>query len=307
MQKPTSKPVPPSIREFMHHLQVERGISKASQDAYQRDLLQLAEYCQINQFPFPTIGCETINSFVDSLRNHGLRPNSIARKISAIKTFYSYMIQEKHVEENPCRMLQAPKFNKRFKSALPLDEMQQLIHATEQEGNDALRLRDQAMIELMYAAGLRVSELLQLRPGDIDFQNQYLRTMGKGKKERLVPFHDEALRKLIEYVEHARPVLVKQNHTETLFVNRNGNKMSRMGFWKVLKKYALSAGIKTKLSPHIMRHSYATHLLANGVDLRVLQEMLGHSSITTTELYTHLDEQQMIGMHAKFHPRNKKM
>lgn len=307
MQKNTAKPLPPSVREFMHHLKVERGISNASQDAYQRDILQLAEYCQINQYPFPVASCDAINSFVESLRNHGLRPNSISRKISAIKNFYLYMIQEKYLDENPCRMLQSPKFNKRFKSALPQDEMQQLIHATEQEGNDALRIRDQAMIELMYAAGLRVSELLQLRPGDLDFQNQYLRTMGKGKKERLVPFHDEALSKLIKYVNYSRPELVKQNHTETLFVNRNGKPMSRMGFWKLLKKYALAAGIKTKLSPHIMRHSYATHLLANGVDLRVLQEMLGHSSITTTELYTHLDEQQMIGMHTKFHPRNKKI
>lgn len=305
MSNQISAPIPTSVREFIYHLQMERGGAKASLEAYKRDVLQLVDYCHKHSEPFPVVGCHIINSFADWLREQGLRPNSISRKLSAIKSFYAYLMDEGYMDENPCRLLQLPKFKKRFKSALHQDEMHRLITAAEQEGNDALRQRDQAMIELMYAAGLRVSELLSLRPGDIDFQNRYLRTVGKGNKERLVPFHDEALTKLIGYMNHARPVLVGHKQAETLFVNRSGKPMSRMGFWKILKKYAMLAGISSKLSPHIMRHTFATHLLENGVDLRVLQEMLGHSSITTTELYTHLDEQQMQKMHKKYHPRNK--
>ncbi len=295
------------LREFLDHLQLERGMAKATVEAYRRDIAQHIEYMKERGIDFPqAVDNHVFLDYSEWLRYEGHRATTLARKISALRRFYQYLLLEKYIDEDPCKLVRSSQPPRQFKGALSPEEMQRLIDATEQEGEDALRLRDQAMIELLYATGLRVSELLKLRPGDMNFQFGFLRIMGKGSKERLVPFHAGAAQKVQEYIELGRPVLCENQASETLFVNRRGKPLSRMGFWKILRKYAVIAGITTELTPHTLRHTFATHLLENGVDLRTLQELLGHSSISTTGIYTHLDQRRMQELHQRFHPRAKK-
>lgn len=306
-EKAEPQHIHPYLREFLDHLALERGVAKATIEAYRRDIKQHLQFLNDHAILFPqSMNNEAFIDYVDWLQTQGRKPNSVSRKISALRHFYQYMLNEKYITDDPTRLVRTATPPKQFKGALDADEVQRLISATENEGNDALRLRDQAMIELLYATGLRVSELLNLRPGDINFQFLFLRTMGKGSKERLVPFHKQAAAKMKQYLEESRPQLCKTHNPDTLFVNRLGKPLTRMGFWKILRKYATIAGITSDLTPHTMRHSFATHLLENGVDLRVLQELLGHASISTTEIYTHIDQRRMQELHQKYHPRNKK-
>jgi len=294
-------------REFLDYLALERGAARATIDAYRRDIAQHLEYLEEQSIAFPDdVTANSLLDFFEELRNKGLRQNSLARKSSSLRGFYNYLSEEGYIEVNPSRLLRTPSPPKRFKGALKVEEVERLIDATSGEKNTAFRLRDRAMLELLYATGLRVSELLALRPGDFNFQYKFLRTVGKGDKERMVPFHDQAEQAVKEYAEQARPALISKTNCEFLFVNRFGRSLSRMGFWKILRKYGLLAGITSKLSPHTLRHSFATHLLANGVDLRVLQQLLGHASINTTEIYTHFDERQFKELHVKYHPRGGK-
>ncbi|MEW6236718.1 MAG: site-specific tyrosine recombinase XerD [Candidatus Omnitrophota bacterium] len=307
MSEQEPKKTNPYLRQFLDHLVLEKGAAKATLDAYRRDVEQHLRFLEERKTAFPAqMNGEVFLNYVEWLRGEGKRPTTMARKISALRRFYRYLVREKTFEEDPSRLVRSSTPPKQFKGALDADEVQRLLEATENEGDDALRLRDQAMIELLYAAGLRVSELLHLRPGDFNFQYLFLRTMGKGSKERLVPFHERAAQKIREYMERGRPVLCGGRAADTLFVNRFGKPLSRMGFWKILRKYALLAGITSDLTPHTLRHSFATHLLENGVDLRVLQELLGHSDISTTEIYTHIDQRRMRELHQQFHPRGKK-
>lgn len=297
----------PYLRQFLDYLSIECGVSKATYDAYRRDIQQHLNFLAEQNAAFPQEAtCILYHEFLDSLRGEGLRTTSLARKQSALRRFYQYLIQEGTLKEDPTRLSRISMPSKRFKGALTQEEMTALIAAVQQEKNPLLRDRDEAMLELLYATGLRVSELLNLRPGDLNMQFLYLRTLGKGSKERLVPFHDHAAQKVQEYMQNSRKALCAKRPCETLFVNRFGKPMSRMGFWKLLQKYALMAGIVTELSPHTIRHSFATHLLENGMDLRVLQELLGHASISTTEIYTHIDERRLFEMHRRFHPRNRR-
>lgn len=303
----TPAPAQRFIGEFIDYLRLEQGSSERTLDAYRRDLDQHAKAMHQEGVAVPEgMTPELVTSVLDEWRMQGLRPSTIARKLSSLRRFYRYLSREGHLSEDPTRFTRNPSTPKRFKGALTTDEVQRLLDSVALEPKMPLRLRDEAMIELLYATGLRVSELLSLRPGDLNMQFHFLRTMGKGGKERLVPFHTEAATRVERYLQDARHSLCGTQASETLFVNHRGGKMSRMGFWKRLRKYATLAGITTDLSPHIVRHSFATHLLQNGADLRVLQELLGHASINTTEIYTHLDERQMQEMHKRFHPRNRK-
>lgn len=297
----------PRAREFITHLRLERGAAGATCEAYRRDLAQHFSYLAERSIEFPAaVDAETLLEYFGRLRTKGLRPNTIGRKMSALRNFYQYLIAEGHIADDPCRLLQTPRVRKHFKGALTQEEIARLLEAVEGEKHPAARLRDKAMLELLYATGLRISELLNLRPGDLNFQFRFLRTMGKGSKERLAPFHQRAGEIVLEYLEHGRPALCAEPKTDALFINRRGTKLSRMGFWKILRKYALTAGIAAELTPHTLRHTFATHLLNQGADLRSVQEMLGHANISTTELYTHLDGRRMRELHQKHHPRNRK-
>lgn len=295
------------IREFIDYLSLERGSSKATCGAYRQDLNQHLDFLAEQNVPFPQgVTDSIVSDFMQYLQNLGLRPTSLARKTSSLRCFYRYLVQEEYLSSDPTRLVRTCTPPKRFKGALDVEEVERLIEATGREENRAFRLRDCAMLELMYATGLRVSELLRLRPGDLNFQFKFLRTVGKGNKERLIPFHDRAEKAVLDYMESGRPELMNTRPTETLFLNRFGKPLSRMGFWKILRKYGLLAGITAELTPHTLRHSFASHLLANGVDLRILQELLGHASITTTEIYTHFDERRFRELFLKYHPRSRR-
>ncbi|MGI6454408.1 MAG: site-specific tyrosine recombinase [bacterium] len=297
----------PFLRKFLDYLTFECGVSQATLEAYRRDIEQHIQFFEEQKIPFPQeINPLHYHHFLDSLRARGLRPTSLARKQSALRRLYQFLLEQQDIEEDPTRLSKVSLPYKRFKGALSHEEMKRLFDAIRQEKDPALRDRDTAMLELLYATGLRVSELLKLRPGDMNFQFNYLRTIGKGNRERLIPFHQKAAKIVQEYLKNTRPQLCRKHASDTLFVNRFGKPMSRMGFWKILQKYARIAGIVSDLSPHTIRHSFATHLLENGMDLRVLQELLGHASITTTEIYTHIDQRRLFDLHKQYHPRNRR-
>lgn len=294
------------LMEYIHYLAAERGAASNTIFAYRRDLLDHLRYLERRGIGFPEgVDEEVITRYMDDLRARGLRQSSIARKQSTLRRFYRYLTREGYCANDPTRLIRAPRRTPHFSGSLSREEVNCLLTAVMTTDESPLHLRDKAMLELLYATGLRVSELVSLRPGDLNFSLGYLRTMGKGGKERLVPFHQAAGERVQEYLERGRSHLLKGRQNEFLFLNRSGQRLSRMGFWKVLRQYALQAGITTHLSPHTLRHSFATHLLEAGTDLRLLQEMLGHASISTTEIYTHIDERRMHDLHRRFHPRAK--
>ena len=294
------------LTEYLYYLTSERGAARNTVAAYRRDLIAHLSYLDEQGVGFPTeVDEDVIVAYMEHLRSQGLRQTSIARKQSALRRFYRYLTREGYLSSDPTRLVRTPRRTAHFSGALSFKETTRLLDIVMSQDDSPLHLRDKAIIELLYATGLRISELLGLRPGDLNLSLGYLRTMGKGNKERLVPFHQAAGARVEEYLERGRPELLKGRQSEYLFLNRSGKPLSRMGFWKVLRKYALAAGIRAQLSPHTLRHSFATHLLEAGTDLRLLQEMLGHASISTTEIYTHVDQRRMHDLHKKFHPRAK--
>ncbi len=295
------------LTEYLHYLAAERGSSANTVSAYRRDLQDHLNYLAEHQIDFPSAVDEAvISAYTEDLRTRGLRQSSVARKQSALRRFYRYLVREGYCTADPTHLVRTPRKTPQFSGALSQEEMGHLLDTVMGGDETPLELRDKAMMELLYATGLRVSELLGLRPADLNLASGYLRTMGKGGKERLVPFHQQAASRLQDYLERGRPRLAKGRHAAYLFLNRSGQTLSRMGFWKILHGYALRAGIATHLSPHTLRHSFATHLLEAGTDLRLLQEMLGHANISTTEIYTHIDRRRMHNLHDQFHPRAKR-
>ncbi|HOE11982.1 MAG TPA: site-specific tyrosine recombinase XerD [bacterium] len=295
------------LTEYLHYLTAERGSSPNTVSAYRRDLQDHLNYLAERQVEFPSAVDETaISAYTEDLRTRGLRQSSIARKQSALRRFYRYLVREGYCATDPTHLIRTPRKTPQFSGALSREEMTRLLDTVMNGSETPLELRDKAMMELLYATGLRVSELLGLRPADINLSSGYLRTMGKGGKERLVPFHQQAAFRVKDYLERGRPRLAKGRQAAYLFLNRSGQPLSRMGFWKILHGYALRAGIAAHLSPHTLRHSFATHLLEAGTDLRLLQEMLGHANISTTEIYTHIDRRRMRDLHDQYHPRAKR-
>ena len=297
------------FRGFLHHLSAERGLAKNTVASYRRDIAQHLEWLDEKEIEFPAgITSTTLLEYLSALRQSGLRLTSLSRKTSSLRTFYAYLVEEEVYSESPAERIKLPRRQAQFSSALERDEVQRLLDHIASLEESPLRLRDEAILELLYATGLRVSELVNLRPGDLDLQQDYLRTIGKGGKERLIPFHDLARQKIQLYLAKARPILAAASRkgkspSGKLFLNKNGGALSRVGLWQKLRAYAIAAGLKDLPSPHTMRHSFATHLLEGGADLRVVQELLGHSSISTTEIYTHVDRRRMRNLHREYHPR----
>jgi len=293
------------LQDFLAYIVIDRGLSLNTKENYERDLrgyLLFIEKQNLNGIEM--IERQHIQNYLIELYERGLNTKSVARQLSAIRTFHQYLIIEKISEKNPCDLIESPKLSRDLPEILSIDEVDRLLESFRQD--KAGDIRNRAMVELLYASGLRVSELLNLKLDDLHLSMQFIKCQGKGSKERLVPIGEVATEILELYLTTSRPELMK-TPTNLLFLNRFGERMTRQGFWKILKKQAQLAGITKVLSPHKLRHSFATHLIENGVDLRLVQEMLGHSDIATTQIYTHLSKEHLRDVFEQAHPRSEKM
>jgi integrase/recombinase XerD len=293
------------IQNFLNYLEVEINVSPNTVNAYRNDLDQFAAYLDAkNILTFDLKDSSIIFDFLDQLRNKGASLSSSARRLSAIRMFIRFLAAEGMISQDYASTLKFPNLWKRLPDFLTFEEVRKFLSAPAQDS--PLGLRDRAMLELYYATGARVSELTALKLANVNFPLKLLRIMGKGGKERIVLFGDRAEAWLERYLEEVRDSLAARNRKgdpEFVFLSRNGKPLTRDLVFRVVKKYARQAGIASKASPHVLRHSFATHLLEGGADLRMVQEMLGHVSITTTEIYTHLDRAKLKAVHARFHPR----
>jgi len=246
---------------------------------------------------------EHITDLIVLLSRMGLKSNSIARNLTSIRRFHKFLVTEGYSDSNPAGALDSPKLWRKLPTVLNVEEMKSLLNQPAEQ--EALGLRDKAILEFLYAAGVRISELIHLKRKDLLLEVELVRVMGKGQKERIIPIGKKALKWVKKYLQDSRPQLAKRTSEDFLFLNRRGRPLSRMGLWKILRKYVMKAGIKKKVSPHTIRHSFATHLLEGGADLRAVQEMLGHADISTTQIYTHLDREYLKQEHRHYHPRSR--
>ena len=292
------------IQEFSDYLRIEKRNSPHTVSAYRRDLNRFS--AELAGQKVDSVTTADIRDFLISLREQGLSPASVARSLSSIKSFFKYLCQDKQFQDNPAEILETPKRWRKLPDVLSSEDVDNLLKSPDLES--VLGLRDKAMLEILYASGLRVSELINLQVSQLDMQVGYLRTLGKGSKERIVPIGAMAKRAVENYILNSRPALVSSRKdggkSEELFVTRRGRGMTRQGFWKLLKGYVAQANIRASVSPHTLRHAFATHLLERGADLRSVQQMLGHSDISTTQIYTHILGKRMLEIHQQFHPRS---
>ena len=290
------------IDAYLSHLAVERRLSSHTVESYGRDLSQLFEMATGLGRPVESLDRRALEQHVRALMAEGRSPRSVARSVAGVRGFYRYLVLSGDRQDNPAGDLLAPRAWKTLPKSLSMDQVERLLQSpdtTEPRG-----LRDRALIELLYATGLRVSEVVSLRPQDVNLESGYLTCAGKGRKQRLVPVGDEAAAWLTRYLREGRPALLKRRGSPRLFVNaRGGAGLTRVGFWKIVKAYGRQVGVSA-LSPHMLRHSFATHLLERGADLRAIQMMLGHSDLSTTQIYTHVLEARLRAVYDKFHPRN---
>ncbi len=289
------------IEEFLEYLRVERGLAANTLKSYGRDLKQFAEYLEDAPTSYEEASRTTIVSYLLKLQKEGKATSTIARRLAALKAFYQFLVDEERLDRDPTANVDSPKQKKKLPQVLSVNEVERLLEQPDTSSETGLR--DRAMLELLYATGTRVSELVSLDLDDIDLNEQRVRCRGKGSKERIIPLGSMAVKAIREYLQEARPPLVRNTSTEALFVNHHGSRLSRQGFWKIVKKYAAEANIKKSITPHTLRHSFATHLLENGADLRAVQELLGHADISTTQIYTHLTKSRIKDVYSKAHPR----
>jgi integrase/recombinase XerD len=290
------------IERFGDFLSLEQGASPRTHEAYGRDLVRFASWARTRGAAAPTdVGPRLLRDFVYHLKDVGLAPASIRRNVSAVRTYYRFLLAEGHVVRDPSERLETPKRWRTLPDVLTVDEVSRLLAAPSLD--EPLAFRDRALLELAYGAGLRVSEWIGLGAKDVLFEEQLVRVFGKGSKERLVPIGRSAIGAVAVYLRELRPKLERGAGKGVLFLNARGTPLTRMGAWKILRKYVEQAGITKHVSPHTLRHSFATHLLEGGADLRAVQEMLGHADISTTQIYTHVDREYLRSVHRQFHPR----
>ena len=291
----------PDLDMFLEHLVVERGLRQNSLEAYHRDLVRYVTYLGERGRRATALDRAEVSRYLLSLREAGLSPRSVARHLSAIRQFHRFLVRSGRTTEDPTAHLEAPRPWQRLPGVLSTEEVDRLLAA--RDGATPRDLRNRAMLELMYASGLRVSELVGLRLADVDFSLGIVRVTGKGDKERLVPVGETAVTSLRAYLRDGRPRLEKGRPSEYFFLGQHGKGLTRQMFWQLIKRAALAAGITTAVTPHTLRHSFATHLLERGADLRSVQLMLGHADIGTTQIYTHLSRGHLKAIYDKFHPR----
>ena len=291
------------LQDYMTMLKVERNLARNSLESYERDLQQYHQYLK-TELKLKTIRNVTlghIRSFVRKLSNRGLAANSIKRAVSSIRTYHNFLSAEGHMKDNPAQLLDTPKIPRKLPNVLTIQEIDKILGIIPE--NAPMAQRDLAIFEMMYSCGLRVTELCDFKTSDILWDSEMIRVQGKGSKQRFVPIGPIARENLKNYLNHERNTLADKNpNVAEVFLSRNGRKLTRMMIWVLLKKWTESAEVKKEVSPHTLRHSFATHLLEGGADLRSVQEMLGHRDITTTQIYTHLDKEHLKDVHRTYHP-----
>jgi len=290
------------VDAYLSHLAVERRLSPNTVESYGRDLSQLAAAAAALERPVESLDRRALEEVVRQLMGEGRSPKSVARAVACFRGFYRFLVVSGRRQDNPAVDVRAPKAWKTLPKFLSTEEVDRLLASP--DTTQPRGVRDRALIELLYATGLRVSEMVNLRQQDLNLESGYLTCTGKGRKQRLVPIGDEASSWLKRYLQNGRPLLLKKRASPRLFVNaRGGSGITRVGFWKILKQYGRDAGLPRTLSPHVLRHSFATHLLERGADLRAIQMMLGHADLSTTQIYTHILDARLRAVYDKFHPR----
>ncbi len=292
------------LKEYEYYLKITKGLRENSIKSYMSDLIEYIEFLTKNYMlnDPDKITKQHIRNFIGRLKRKHNTASSISRKMSAVRSFHKYLMLEKLITSNVSLGVSLPKKEQRLPQILSVEEVEALMIAA--DGDEPLELRNRAMLELLYGSGLRISELIGIKLGDLHLNMGFLNIIGKGNKERIVPLGEEGRYSLRRYLDKGRPVL-KKVPGDIVFVNNRGSSISRVGFYKALKKLALKAGITKDVSPHTLRHSFASHLLENGVNLRMVQELLGHEDISTTQIYTHISKKQLKNVYEEFHPRAK--
>lgn len=289
------------IDQYVVYLRDVRRMSPNTVESYARDLGLLAGFASKREQSVDALQRPDLETFVRQLMSSGLSPRSVARTVACVRGFYRFVAMERRQESSPADDLRPPRAWAALPKFLSLDEVDQLL--AQPDTGTARGLRDKALIEVLYATGLRVSELIALRAGDLNLDEGYLTCIGKGDKQRMVPLGHEAADWVRRYIREGRPALLGRKSSPWLFLNARGGALSRVGFWKILKEYGVKAGVSRDISPHVLRHSFATHLLERGADLRMIQMMLGHADLSTTQIYTHVLEARLRASYDKFHPR----
>lgn len=293
-----------ALKDFIHYVMVEKGLAKNTLAAYERDLKSYTHYLRNVE------KIEDINDvqrthivhFLGFLKEQGKASKTLARHVASLRAFHQFLIRDKVTDHDPSVHIETPKLAKTLPHVLNQQEVETLLEAPKQ--TDHYGLRDKAMLEILYATGMRVSEMIGLDVGDAHLTMGFVRCIGKGNKERIIPIGTSATKAVQEYLDRGRVQFVSRKHRDdALFLNHHGKRLSRQGFWKILKRLTKEAGIEKELTPHTLRHSFATHLLENGADLRAVQEMLGHVDISTTQIYTHVTKTRLKDVYSKFHPR----
>ncbi|MBN2379369.1 site-specific tyrosine recombinase XerD [candidate division WOR-3 bacterium] len=302
----------PLLTEFINYLIAERNLSANSVEAYKRDLCQFMAFITDQSKYVTSIRTADLHDYMSRLAEAGLAPRSVARKLSAIRMFLRYLLDTSKIDKDPGENIASPKLPRKLPTVLTVEEVRQVISVAENilksadsPKKTAIALRNHAMLEVLYGSGLRISELIGLKLGDIFLAEGFLRVIGKGDKERVVPIGEPEIRAVRRWIDSGRLHLLKPagKGRDALFLNVRGEPLSRMGAWKIIHSCVVGAGLKVEVTPHTFRHSFATHLLEGGADLRAVQEMLGHASITTTEIYTHVDRSYLREVYKTFHPR----
>ena len=299
-----------AIESFLNYLSVEKGFSQNTLDAYRNDLIQLADFVKEEadknniEASWADFRKDGVLRYLLNLRERNYAPTTVSRKVAAARSFFTFMINEGRVKENPTENIRSPRVGKSLPRPISINEVRRLL---EQPGKlmTLEAKRDKAMLELLYASGMRVGELISLDMNDVDTREGYVRCFGKGHKERLIPIHRQAALTVDGYMAETRPHLARGTDSKALFLNRRGERLTRQGFWQKIKEYAKSAGLDVEITPHTLRHSFATHMLSGGADLRSVQELLGHANISTTQVYTHLTSEHIRRSYEESHPRAK--
>jgi integrase/recombinase XerD len=300
--QPARAPVSFGLEPFCDHLALERGLSPRTVDAYRRDLERFAAYLITRSVRRPAdVTATDLREFVYHLKDLGLQPSSIRRNVSALRTYFAYLLAEGIVVADPTDRVELPRAWRRLPDVLGRDDIARILDAP--DPSDRLFWRDKALLEFAYASGVRVGELITVKSRDVDLQEGLALVFGKGSRERIVPLGRPALQALIVYLREIRPALARNRGEGAVFLNARGTPLTRMGVWKILRKHVDRAGITKRVTPHTLRHSFATHLLEGGADLASVQEMLGHADISTTQIYTHVEREYLRDVHRRFHPR----